>query len=235
MRAVAAFLWLTFVASTASAQTESEPEESVVARIFWKGVEALNLIFKAVGSLGGSPDAGEVWIVDLNDGSQRRVGGTDLMWPVLAPDGDAIFAVRDGDVVRFGLSGGDEVPVENSADWRKLIGVMQDGSILGIVEGSPRARPALIKPSAELELLPAPETDEDRRNVSLLLQQDRAYADDRALLVRRSARGGRGFDVFLVTAPDRQRNLSDCGDERCGQPSLSPDGEKVLYVRATRR
>jgi hypothetical protein len=124
--------------------------------------------------------------------------------------------------------------MEDTAVWRKLIGVSPDGSILGIVAGSPRARPALVTPDAALRLLPPPESEQDRKNISLLLQENRAYADGRTLLVKRSARGGRGFDVFLVT-PEGERNLSDCGDERCSQPSLSPDGNRVLYVRTPRQ
>ena len=58
--------------------------------------------------------------------------------------------------------------------------------------------------------------------------------DGRELRVERSARGGRGFDVFLVSG-NVARNLSDCGDDTCGQPSLSPQSQRALYIRAGRR
>jgi len=83
-------------------------------------------------------------------------------------------------------------------------------------------------------LLPQPETDQERARVSMLLQENLAYAKGRQLIVRRSERGGRGYDVSLA-AGDSVKNLSDCGDDACGQPSLSPDGRYVLYIRAVAR
>jgi len=71
-------------------------------------------------------------------------------------------------------------------------------------------------------VLPPPETSEERRLNGLLLQEDRDYANGWRLEIRRSARGGRGFDVFLIT-DGATRNISDCGDDACGQPSLAPD------------
>jgi hypothetical protein len=51
------------------------------------------------------------------------------------------------------------------------------------------------------------------------------------LEVNRSARGGRGLDVYLIRDGLR-RDLSGCGSDRCIQPSMSPDRARVLYVRA---
>ena len=91
----------------------------------------------------------------------------------------------------------------------------------------------MLSPAGRLTVLPQPETAEERQQVSQLLQENRAYGDGTDLLVRRSARGGQGFDVVLVTRGE-ERNLSDCGDAACGQPSLSSDHQQVLYVRAKR-
>jgi hypothetical protein len=122
-------------------------------------------------------------------------------------------------------------PVGDGDAWRKLLGVLPDGSVLGFVVGEPRARPALLSPDHTLHVLPAPETDEERQREAFALQEERDYADGTRLRVRRSERGGQGFDVFLVK-DDVQRNLTDCGNASCGQPSLTNDGLALLYVRA---
>jgi hypothetical protein len=158
----------------------------------------------------------------------------DLSWPVLAPDGATVFALRGRQLVRFTVSGSGETPIGPEADWRKLIGVDPDGAVLGFVAGVPRARPAMLTATGELLMLPQPETSDERAKVSSLLQENRAYSDGRELRVERSARGGRGFDVLLVAA-GVERNLSNCGHDACGQPSLSPDGQLVLYILAARR
>lgn len=227
----AAFMLVAGLSVAAEAPTPAET--SALAQGFWAGIAQLGLIFKAVGSLGGGVDRGQIWIVDLATGEQRRIAGADaLAWPVLGPDRSTIFALRGGQLVRLPLRGGDIVLVGSEAAWRKLVGVDAENKVLGFVAGRPRVQPAVMTSKGELRLLPQPETDEERERVSFLLQENRAYADGRQLIVRRSTRGGRGYDISLVS-DGAERNLSDCGDDACGQPSLSPDGRYVLYVRAT--
>jgi hypothetical protein len=109
--------------------------------------------------------------------------------------------------------------------------VLPDGSVLGFAADEPRARPALLSPDGSVQVLPAPETDADRQRESFALQEERDYADGTRLRVHRSERGGQGFDIFLVK-DGTQRNLTDCGNCRCGQPALTADGSALLYVRA---
>jgi hypothetical protein len=68
----------------------------------------------------------------------------------------------------------------------------------------------------------------------VLLQESQALEGDRSLRVSRSARGGRGFDVFYAQPGADRLDVSDCGDDSCGQPSMAPDGSKIVYVRQTR-
>jgi hypothetical protein len=170
--------------------------------------------------------------VDLSTGAHRQVSNADdLSWPVFARDGDTVFALRGRQVVRLPMPAGGGVPLGPEADWRRLVGVDAEGDVLGFVAGRPRAQPALLTANGELLLLPQPEKEEERVHVSMLMQENLAYDDGRQLTVTRSRRGGRGYDVNLVNGNSVQ-NLSDCGDDVCGQPSLSPDGRHVLYVRA---
>lgn len=207
-------------------------EPSLLAQTFWAGVDYLRLTFNAVGSLGGGADRGQVWIVDLATGERRPVpNADDLAWPVLAPDHSTIFALRGRQVMRLTSSGGDVLPVGPEANWRRLLGVDGSGDVLGFIEGRPRAQPAVMTDKEALLILSQPEKEGERAHISMLLQENLAYDNRRELTVTRSRRGGRGYDVNLVDG-DTVKNLSDCGDDACGQPSLSPDGRYVLYIRA---
>jgi hypothetical protein len=204
-----------------------------LAQTFWAGIDYLGLVFKEVGSLGGGANRGQTWTVDLATGARRQVSNADdLSWPVFGRVGDTVFALRGRQVVRLTLPAGGGVPVGPEADWRKLVGVDAAGDVLGFVAGRPRAQPALLTAKGELLLLPQPDKEHERVRVSKLMQENLAYADGRQLTVTRSRRGGRGYDVNLIDG-DTVKNLSDCGDDACGQPSLSQDGRYVLYIRAS--
>jgi hypothetical protein len=202
-----------------------------VGRVFSAGLDALGLVFKGIGSLAGGPTAGSVWRVDTRTGARQRIGGaTDLAWPVPSTDGTAIYALRGRQVVRILIADGKETTIGAPGDWRKLLGVLPDGTVLGFVEDDPRPRPTLLAPDGTVTELPAPADDAERRRNGALLQEGRDYQDGTRLEVRDSERGGRGSDVFLVGSSG-PRNLSDCGDDQCGQPARSLDGMWIFYVR----
>jgi hypothetical protein len=204
-----------------------------LGRVFSAGLDKLGIVFKGIGSLAGGAGQGAVWRVDIRSGERRRIGNTtDLAWPVPSPDGRSVFVLRGRQVVRLVVDDGRETPVGSPADWRKLLGVLPDGTVLGFVEDDPRPRPALLQPDGSRADLPPPADDAERKRNGALLQEGHDYADGSRLEVRDSARGGRGRDVFLVDGAGA-RNLTDCGDDLCGQPARAQDGLAVFYMRAT--
>jgi hypothetical protein len=212
-------------------QPASATATTALGRAFWGGVDALHLMFRSIGTLSGGPDHGAVWEFDVQSHTRVRVGsGTAFAWPVQGLDSQAVLALREGQVVEISLPDGRETKLGPKTAWRKLIGVAPDNTILGLIQDSDGARPALLSRSGELSVLPPGTTAEERSRVSLLLQEDRPYSEDRRLVVARSERGGRGFDVYYIAGHERL-NVSDCGDDACGQPSLSADQARVLYVR----
>lgn len=228
-------LGLLLVAGAVAAQPAgggpSSPTGSV-GKIFADGLEKLGILFRGIGSLAGGPSAGAVWRVDVSTGNRRRIGDVDdLAWPVPSPDGAAILALRGRQVVRITIADGREDPVGAPASWRKLLGVHPNGTVLGFVDDDPRPRPALLAPDGARMELPPPADDKERARNGILLQEAREYADGVRLEVQDSERGQRGRDVFLIDGVG-QRNLTDCGDDFCGQPSRSQDGVSVFYVRA---
>jgi hypothetical protein len=203
-----------------------------MGRIFAAGLEQLGLVFRGIGSLGGGAAVGAIWCVDIRTGERRRIGSTtDLAWPVASPDGIAVYALRGRQVLRIAVADGTETTIGIPADWRKLLGVLPDHTVLGFVEDDPRPRPALLAPDGGRTDLPPPVDEVEQKRNGILLQEGRDYADGTRLEVRDSTRGGRGRDVFLIDVSG-PRNLTDCGDDFCGQPARSHDGLAIFYIRA---
>ena len=210
------------------------PQAPRVQRTFTEGLKRLGLLFSAVGSLASGPGAGEIWLFDKRTGERRRIGAAaNLSWPVPSGDASAVYALRDRQVVRLSVSNGEETPVGAPADWRKLLGVLPDGTIIGLIADDPFPRPALLAQDGERTDLPPPKAKDERKQIGVLLQEQRAYADGARLEVQDSERGGRGRDVFLIEGA-RSQNVSDCGDDLCGQPARSIDGMMFFYVRGVR-
>ncbi len=197
------------------------------------------MVLESIGSLGGGPGtAGELWAVDFDASGRpsapRRVGGlADLSWPVIGADGVSFVALRGGQVVRLDASGAVAAVLAEGGGWRKLLGEQAEGSVLGLVRQNGETLPARLAADGTLEVGAAPATDEEKRALARLLQDARAYSGDTALVVDRSERGGRGFDVFLRSAAGIV-NLSNCGDDYCGQASLSPDRRRAAFIRVPR-
>ncbi|TCL67175.1 hypothetical protein [Rhizobium sp. BK251] len=195
-----------------------------------------DMVLDSIGSLGGgSTDGGELWTADLDPEGRpselRRVGDLDdVSWPVIGADGTSYLALRGGKVVRLDADGAVVAVLAEVDDWRKLFGERSDGSILGLIRRDGEMRPALLVADGTVEVGPAPSTDEEKRALARLTQDARAYSDGRVMTVDRSARGGRGFDVFLK-AQGSVVNLTDCGDDYCGQASLAPGKRRLVFVR----
>ena len=202
-------------------------------RTFSDGLKRLGLLFSDIGSLASGPAAGEVWRFDKRTGQRRRIGAAaDLSWPAPSPDGSVVYALRGRQVLRIAISSGQETPVGAPANWSKLLGVLPEG-VIGLVDDDPFPRPALLSQDGERTDLPPPADDDQRKQVGVLSQEARDYADGARLEVRDSERGGRGRDVFLIEGAS-ERNLTDCGDDLCGQPARSLDGMMFFYVRGVR-
>jgi hypothetical protein len=207
------------------------PPQSAAAALFWGGLREINMLFTRIGSLGGGATRGAVWQLDLASGSKQRIGTTDtLSWPVAATRNGPVFALRGNQLVRL-AEDGTETAIGGDGAWRKLVGALPDGRILGFITAEPRPRAALITSDHVIHTLPAAETGEERAREASALQEDRDYANGKQLLVGRSEHGGQGFDIFLAEG-NTQRNMTDCGNDDCGQPSLTSDGLALLYIRA---
>jgi hypothetical protein len=204
---------------------------------FWKAVvDYLKNTLEYVGALGeGRAESGQVWIAEVHGATLKAAARPlapfkGLSWPVFGPGGE-VHALEAGRVIRLEPDGRKTALPGSQADWVKLIGVGADGSVLGIVADPPFGRVAILRAQSGLAIGPAPATPEEKKRQAALLQESRSYADGRRLSLRYSQRG-RGLDVFLEAPGNAAANLSDCGDDACGQASLSPDGARVAWIRS---
>ncbi len=133
------------LAGAVAAQPTPPAAKGGLGRVFSAALDALGLVFQGIGSLAGGPSAGSVWRVDIRTGERQRIGNAaDLAWPVPSTDGTAVYTLQGRQVIRIRVSDGRETPIGAPTDWRKLIGILPDGTVLGFVEDDPRPRPALL-------------------------------------------------------------------------------------------
>jgi hypothetical protein len=202
-------------------------------------IDYLHVTFENIGSLGESSVAyGQIWSVAFDASGKpakpvKISAASDLAWPVLGPNGRTIYAIQQDRIVQLGGDGQSIIAVDKQKQWTRLFGVTEHGDVLGMVYEDDASILATLHRNGKITQSPAPKSDEEEKRKSILEQENRAYAGNRSLYVERSTRGGRGFDVFFKRG-EEVVNVSDCGDDACGQPSLSPDFRIVLYVRKAR-
>jgi len=215
-------------------------QQSEIKKGFFSSIlNFLNMTFEAFGSLSDdSGEIGQIWLVELNTsgtviGSKRIGNLNNLSWPVMGPDNSTICALQDGKVIKLNKDGQPLDTIKNEYNWVKLFGVTEDFSILGMISDGSETKPAILSKDGKQFLINSPFLEDEKVRISILLQGTRSYIGDRKLFVERSERGGRGFDVFLKWR-EKVINVSDCGDDRCRQPSFSPDFKFVLFIKQPR-
>lgn len=202
-------------------------------------VDYLQVTFENIGSLSDPAVLyGQIWSVELDTSGKpsqptKISASSNLSWPIFDLRDRTIYALQQDRIVRLSNDGQSLTEVDKSKQWIKLFGVTEQGDILGMISEKGAHVLATLNADGTTTLNPTPRSEEERKHSSLLEQENRAYVGKRSLHVERSTRGGRGFDVFLKVESE-VTNLSDCGDDQCGQPSLSPDFKKVLYIRRSR-
>jgi hypothetical protein len=225
-----------FPEGSALADTPAEARRGATG---WRDIVAyLGVVLDAIGSLGDDEaEAGELWLATLDASGRalesRRVGAaSDVSWPVTDPTG-GYLALQAGRLVRLDAAGEIVAVVDELPRWRRLIGVDGDGTALGLLMDGGATRLAVITPDGAVRINPGPPDTEEDAAIAALTTNARAHDGNRALIVDRSARSGRGFDVYL-RSPEGRANLSDCDPDSCQQPSFGSDFRSVVYIRVPR-
>lgn len=210
---------------------------------FWKkvlriaGVSATPSQQKAPGE---GPATGEVWVADVKSGARRKSSDGGFRSPVFAPGGRELLMVKGDALWRMAVSGGTPVKLFAVKGLNKLVGFdpANPDAVLGLVETERIQHAAMISLSnGGITLLPHdPNSAEDRKAVAHLKEWERVYGDTK-LFVASATRPGLGgtfewTEIMLRKGRGEPVNISRSDGVNCGQPSLSPDGTKVVFIRA---
>lgn len=212
---------------------------------FWHKVLRVSGIAQSPSTLKGPGDEverGQIWVADLASGKTHKLtssGG--FRSPVFLPERNDILALKGTNVVRVALADGKVTNLFAVTGLTKLVGFSEDdaGKVLVISRGdSGQPGVAFLSVSTgKLDPLPYdPSSGDDRHLVEHLSAWDRHYDDTIVYTDQQTKTGMAGTlswaDVFLKKGSSAAKDVSNCDGIDCGQPSLSPDGKLVTFVRS---
>ncbi len=225
-----------WVAASLLAVAASSPQSKPRPEPLWKRILRLaGLATNPVHFRGGQDlsKAGDLMVYDRDRGSRCQItSGRDCRSPIFLPGDEFILALCGGQLVRLPLAGGPGQPTPVKVQPARLVAA-GDGSVLVFLEDNSLA--VLDLRSGEAALLPGELSDADLQLLELYRGPSRTYDDRLQLEVApREDRSGlfplRWSDVFLSEGGKRI-NVSDCEGAPCGQPALSFDRRRVVYVK----
>lgn len=224
--------------SPAAVHPPQKPKET-----FWQKVLRITGISAMPSTAKGPADlaSGDLWLATLDGGSRLRLtrdGGYES--PIFSPDGDFVLALREGKLVRVSTAGFlDPEPLFGVPGVFRLIGSDREtpGQVAVLVrsaEGSLDLGLLDVKDGQVHSLRSEAPAGEYRDVLGKLAHWDRTWQVGEppravSLTVRPS---GQGSDVYGLREGGEAVDVSHCEGERCGQPALSADGRKVIFVRA---
>ena len=185
--------------------------------------------------------AGQIWIAELELG-RRTALTTDsgYRWPVYKPGGESVVALKGESVVRVSVKAREVEVLHTIAGVEKLVGFdAEDRDNLLVILDNDKAPLAMLSlKTGQLTPLPYDAKSKDhRRMLSHVKGQERLYGTSRVYVKTESKQGMEGAlewgDVYLQQGKATSRNVSGCDGVTCSQPSLSPNGMAVVYIRAS--
>ena len=184
---------------------------------------------------------GEIWISNIKAGTLEKLGHENgFRSPIFGPNDETVLTVKDGALWRVSLRTGAASKIHQVAGLTKLVGIDRDDAdkILVLIKRGSTTAPALISlaTSAITEISYDANSPNDRKLLNHLRGWERVYGDTAVYPKAQTREGVTGTvewqDVFLKRNDSAPVNVSRCGGANCGQPSLSRDGTKVVFIRA---
>ena len=186
--------------------------------------------------------AGDIFIATLDGkASQAVTVGGGFRSPVFSPDGKTLLALRGDDVVSVSVSGGLPKTLYAVADAVKLLGINreEDSKLLLLLKKADGdiELGELELGSGQVTRLPNdPGNPDHQRMLNQLRGDDREY-EGISIYLRTESKARMGgqtewTDIYIKKGSQLPFKLSQCGGANCGQPSLSPDGLRVVFIKA---
>jgi len=185
-------------------------------------------------------DAGSIWIANL----ERRIVGPvtpdgGYRSPVFSPADGSILALKGDTVVRIPPEGGTPAVVQRVTGAAKLVGFdhANPDEIVVLLEGGDSPLGVLSLKTGKVARLPYDATSADQqRMLAQIRDHDRVYGTIGVYVKTESKQGlSRTIewtDVYVRRGDSMPQNVSGCDGVNCGQPALSPDGRRVVFVKA---
>jgi len=220
--------------------TPPPPAESLLAKLLRiTGISATPSQQKGPGD--EMESGGVIWLSEITTRKTRQLsaeGG--FRSPIFAPNDQSILASKAGALWQISLSDGAAKKLHDVPGLTKLIGIDRDNPdrILILLRRDATTGPALLSLSTgRTTVLPSdPNSPNDRKLLNHLTEWERVYGETKVYPKEQRREGIAGpmewQDVFLQEDGNAPINLSHCDGDNCGQPSLSGDGSKVVFVRA---
>jgi len=189
---------------------------------------------------GDKIENGELWIVNVDGGNRFQiVEGRGFRSPIFRQDQSSVLALKEDEIVEIKVSGLIETPIPlfSVSGITKLVGGVKDDSDTILVLQTDDAVGLLSLETGQVTPLPYDaKSSEARRMINHLRGWSREYGNSRLYVERQTDVGLGGFttewtDVIFKEGQKSPENLSHCQGTNCRQPSLSPDGTLVVYVK----
>lgn len=197
------------------------------------------------GTLKGPGDEvvrGELWVADLGSQTIRAIGkGDSYRSPVFIPGSNDILALSGSDMVRFSTGYGQMKRLYSIAGLTKLVGFSADDPDKVLIlqtddaSGHPRIGLLSVSTAKVTPLTYDPNSSADLQMIENLKGWTRTYGKKQVYVRRQTKQALSGVvewsDVFLKADGQEAINVSQCKGTNCGQPSLSADGQLLVFVK----
>jgi hypothetical protein len=189
---------------------------------------------------GDEVDPGDIWVVSPGGAPPTALtSGGGYRSPIFSPVDGSIVALNGDTVVRIPASGGAVERVRDVPGVVKLVGfeAKNGDDVVVLLEGGGSPLGVLsLKTGKVVSLSYDAKSDDERRMLEQIRGQERVYGNVSVYVKteskRRLSRIIEWTDVYLQRGDSQPQNVSACDGVRCGQPSLSPDGRRVAFVKS---
>lgn len=237
-------LTLLLCACSGYSQQNAPPAKPKTQTTFTEKLLKFLGISDSPGTLKGPGDevaSGELWLADLQAGTSRALNGSGgYRSPIFLMGSKDVLALRGIDVIRVPAAGGEGKKLYSIDGAWKLVGASSDEPrtvLILLRSGDARPRVGLLTVStgAVTPVSYDPASNQDLQMLENLEGWSRTYGNKRAYVQKQSKRAFSGpvewTDVFLHVDGHSPSNVSQCDGVNCGQPSLSADGQWLVYVK----
>jgi len=243
-RSIVGALLLALLMNSALAQAQKNPPPKPTS--FTEKLLKFLGISDSPGTLKGPGDeagSGEVWLADLAAKTTRALTASDgYRSPIFLVGARDVLALRGNDVVQLPVAGGEARKLYSVVGIMKLVGASSadTGNVLILLQGQAGGRPRVGSLTlATGAVTPVPydsASSQDLQMVEDLEGWSRTYGDRRIYVKRQSRQALSGkvewSDVFLQVDGQPPMDVSQCDGVNCGQPSLSADGNWLVFTKA---